>query len=107
MSDETRRGSWTFLTNHGHVLGCLAEQPDIRTRDLAARVGITERAAHSIIADLVEGGYVTRIKEGRRNRYAVHPEARLRHPLESDRTVGDLLASIGKLRRVHRTVSSA
>jgi len=101
MPDDTRRASWTFLTNHGHVLGCIAEEPDIRARDVAERVGITERAAQSIISDLVVEGYLTRTKEGRRNRYEVHPEAPLRHALESDRTIGDLLASIGKLRRSH------
>ncbi len=107
MSNDTGRSSWTFLTNHGHVIGCLAEQPDIRARDVAANVGITERAAQAIIADLVAEGYVTRFKEGRRNRYVVHPEVPLRHPLEEDRTVGDLLTSIGKLRRTRRSASSA
>lgn len=101
MSDDNRRASWTFLTNHGHVLGCLAEEPDIRARDVAANVGITERAAQAIIADLVADGYVTRIKEGRRNRYIVDADAPLRHTLENDHTVGELLASVGKLRRGH------
>ncbi len=107
MSDDSARPTWTFLTNHGHVLGCLAEEPDIRARDVAARVGITERAAQAIIADLVTEGYVTRFKEGRRNRYVVHPEAPLRHSNECDRTIGDLLVSIGKLRDVGRRASSA
>jgi DNA-binding IclR family transcriptional regulator len=107
VPDDNGRTSWTFLTNHGHVLGCLAERPDIRARDVAASVGITERAAQAIIADLVAEGYVTRFKEGRRNRYVVHLDAPLRHPLESDRTVGALLSSIGKLRRPHRQASSA
>lgn len=106
-SDSTTRSTWTFLTNHGHVLGCLAEEPDIRARDVATRVGITERAAQGIIADLVGEGYVTRFKEGRRNRYVVHPEARLRHALEAEHTIGDLLDSIGKLRRTHPTASTA
>ena len=98
MAENPVRASWTFLTNHGHVLGCLADQPDIRARDIAERVGITERAAQAIVADLVAGGYVTRTKEGRRNRYVVHGDEPLRHPLESDRTVADLLGSLGKLR---------
>lgn len=97
MTDEEGR-TWTFLTNHAHVLVCLAEEPDIRGRDIAARVGITERAAQSIVADLVAGGYVTRIKEGRRNRYGVNPEAALRHPLEDDHTIGELLVTLGRLR---------
>jgi len=107
MPDEQSRPSWTFLTNHGHVLVCISEEPDIRARDIAAKVGITERAAQSIVADLVAEGYVTRFKEGRRNRYVVHLDAPLRHPLERDRTVGALLSSIGKLRRPHRQASSA
>jgi hypothetical protein len=98
MAESTRRTAWTFLTNHGHVLCCLAEEPDVRARDIAARVGITERAAQTIVSDLVTEGYVTRIKEGRRNRYVIHPDVPLRHSLESDRTIGDLLGSLGKLR---------
>ena len=88
-------GEWTFLTNHTHVLLQLALEHDIRLRDIAARVGITERAAHAIVSDLVEAGYVTRTRIGRRNRYAVLPALPLRHPLEADRTVGELLAVLG------------
>ena len=87
---------WTFLTNHAHVLVCLAEEPDIRGRDVAARVGITERSAQAIIADLVAAGYVTRSREGRRNRYGIDAAAPLRHPLERDHTVGELLATLGR-----------
>ena len=94
MSDKT----WTFLTNHAHVLVCIAEEPDIRGRDVAQRVGITERAAQAIIADLVADGYVTRRREGRRNRYQVHEGSPLRHPNESDHTVGELLVMLGRLR---------
>jgi DNA-binding transcriptional ArsR family regulator len=98
MTDPQRRSGWTFLTNHGHVLVCIAEEPDVRGRDIAERVGITERAAQAIIADLVEEGYVTRTREGRRNRYEVHADAPLRHPLEEDHTIGELLVTLGKLR---------
>ena len=91
------RASWTFLTNHAHVLVCLAEEPDIRGRDIAARVGITERAAQAIIADLAAEGYITRTREGRRNRYEVHAAAPLRHELEHDTTVGELLVTLGRL----------
>ncbi len=91
------RASWTFLTNHAHVLVCLAEEPDIRGRDIAERVGITERAAQAIIADLAAEGYITRTREGRRNRYEVHPSAPLRHHLEHDTTVGELLVTLGRL----------
>lgn len=92
------RPTWTFLTNHSHVLVCIAEQADMRGRDIAERVGITERAAQAIIADLVDAGYVTRTREGRRNRYTINPDGPLRHPVEQDRTVGELLAMLGKLR---------
>lgn len=92
------RATWTFLTNHAHVLVCIADDPDIRGRDIAARVGITERAAQAIVADLVAEGYVTRTRVGRRNRYEVRTDARLRHPLEHDHTVGELLVTLGRLR---------
>lgn len=82
---------WTFLTNHAHVLLCIARDPDIRLRDVAEKVGITERAAQRIAADLESGGYVTTEKMGRRNRYVVHSELPLRHPLEEHRSVGLLL----------------
>jgi predicted ArsR family transcriptional regulator len=101
MADPVRP-QWTFLTNHAHVLVCMAEEPDIRGRDIAARVGITERAAQGIVADLVEAGYVTRTKEGRRNRYSIHADAPLRHPLEHDHTVGELLRTLGRLRPQRR-----
>lgn len=97
MAEEQKR-SWTFLTNHAHVLVCIAEDPDIRGRDIAAKVGITERAAQAIIADLVADGYVTRTREGRRNRYRIHPEGPLRHPLEREHTIGELLSTLGRLR---------
>lgn len=90
-------GGWTFLTNHAHVLVCIAEDPDVRGRDIAVRVGITERAAQAIVADLANEGYVTRTRVGRRNRYEVNPDARLRHPLEHDHTVGELLVTLGRL----------
>ena len=92
------RSTWTFLTNHAHVLVCLAEEPDIRGRDIATRVGITERAAQAIVADLVSEGYVTRMREGRRNRYTVKADAPLRHPLEHDHTIGELLVTLGRLK---------
>lgn len=87
----TSRGSWTFLTNHGHVLVCIATDPEVRGRDIAARVGITERAAQTIITDLVSEGYVTRTRVGRRNRYRVNPDTPLRHPCEQPHSIGELL----------------
>jgi predicted transcriptional regulator len=83
---------WTFLTNHAHVLLCVAQDPGMRLRDVADHVGITERAAQRIVAELVEAGYLTRQREGRRNRYAVHPELPLRHPLERGHDIGEILA---------------
>ena len=88
--------SWTFLTNHGQVLLCIARSPDMRMRDIASSVGITERAAQRIVSDLVEAGYVTRRKVGRRNEYTVNPAARMRHPLSGDRDVGELLGVLAE-----------
>src|SRR6476660_2227 len=84
-------GKWDFLTNHAHVLLCVAHDPGVRLRDIAASVGITERGAHKILSALVEEGYVQRERVGRRNRYTVKPELPLRHPLVAEREVGDLL----------------
>lgn len=82
---------WTFLTNHAHVLLCIHRDAEVRIRDIAALVGITERAAQKIVADLAEAGYLEIEKVGRRNRYKVRPRRPLRHPLERDHDVGELL----------------
>ena len=82
---------WTYLTNHSHVLICLAKNPEMRLRDVAERVGITERAVQRIVADLEQGGALTRIRDGRRNRYEVHQDSQLRHSIEAHRTVRDLI----------------
>jgi DNA-binding MarR family transcriptional regulator len=82
---------WDFLTNHAHVLVCVAHDSGIRLRDIAASVGITERAAHRILSELVDEGYVLRKRHGRRNRYQVVREVPLRHPLVQEREVGELL----------------
>lgn len=86
-----RAGDWTFLSNYGHVLIALAQDPDARMRDVAGAVGITERAVQQIVHDLVEQGYVDKEKLGRRNRYRVLRSAHLRHPLEADVTLGAFL----------------
>jgi uncharacterized membrane protein len=86
--------AWTFLTNHGHVLVCIAQDPGIRGRDIAERVGITERAAQAIISDLVAAGYVKRTRVGRRNHYEVDPEVPVRHPVEQPHRIGELLAAL-------------
>lgn len=90
-----RAQTWTFLTNHAHVLISLAGDPTLRIRDLAARVGITERAVQRIIADLEEAGYLTHEREGRRNLYRVRAKRPLRHPIEAHRTVAALLGALG------------
>ncbi len=82
---------WTFLSNHAHVLICLARDGDLRMRDLAAMIGITERAVQMIVADLVEAGYLRVTKDGRRNSYTVIETLNLRHPVEAHRTIRDLL----------------
>jgi hypothetical protein len=97
--ERTSPPSWTFLTNHGHVLVCIANDPGIRGRDIAARVGITERAAQAIIADLVNEGYVTRTRVGRRNHYEINPNRPLRHPVEQPHSVGELLQLVAQLDR--------
>lgn len=82
---------WTFLSNHAHVLLLLATGEDLRVRDIAIRVGITERAVQKIMMELETGGVLTRTRDGRRNRYAIHADIHLRHPVEAHRTVGDLI----------------
>jgi hypothetical protein len=83
--------SWRFLTNHAHVLERIADEPTMRLRDIATSIGITERAAASIVSDLVEAGYLTRTRIGRRNTYDVHDQLPLRHPLHRHHTVGELI----------------
>lgn len=96
MEDEKKSKTasgpdWTFLSNHAHVLLCIAQEPEVRLRDVAGRVGITERAVQRIVADLEEGGYLSRSRAGRRNRYEVHARRPLRHPVEAHREVSVLL----------------
>jgi predicted DNA-binding transcriptional regulator YafY len=88
------RREWVFLSNHGNVLLCIARDPQMRIREIADSVGIGERAAQKIVADLVADGYVVRTKEGRRNRYEVNPRARLRHALFADLEIGPLIAAL-------------
>ena len=86
--------SWTFLTNHAHVLICLASNPELRISEIADLVGIGERATQSIVNDLVEAGYLTRTRVGRRNTYLVDPDRPLRHPLEQNHEIGVLLEAL-------------
>ncbi|MDH2910124.1 MAG: winged helix-turn-helix transcriptional regulator [Candidatus Eremiobacteraeota bacterium] len=88
------RSGWTFLSNHAHVMIALARDPELRLRDLAEQVGITERAIAQIIVDLEGAGAIARERDGRRNVYRIHPNVPLRHPIEAHRTVGDLLEAV-------------
>ena len=88
---SAKPAGWTFLSNHAHVLVCLARDPGARMRDVAAAVGITERAVQRIVADLVAGGVLTKRRQGRRNEYEINRRAPLRHALEAHADVGTLL----------------
>ena len=83
--------TWGFLTNHAHVLVCIARDPDSRARDIAEQVGITERAAQRILADLITDGYIARTKVGRRNHYKINPSGHLRHPVFRDLSIEPLI----------------
>lgn len=82
---------WTFLSNYTHVLVCLARDPELTLRDVAAQIGITERAVQRLVADLEAAGVLERQRDGRRNRYTIHRDTHLRHPLEAHRSLGELL----------------
>jgi hypothetical protein len=85
------RATWTFLSNHAHVLLALVRNPDATLREVAELVGITERAVQRIVADLEAGQYLERVRTGRRNSYKVHPELPLRHPITAHRDIGALI----------------
>ena len=85
-------GSWGFLTNHARVLLCIADDPGARLRDISAALGITERSAHAIVSDLIEDGYVAKVKDGRRNRYQIRAELPLPEPASTRPSIGELLA---------------
>jgi hypothetical protein len=84
--------NWSFLTNHARVLLCIARDPGVRLRDAAASLGITERSAHAIIADLTTAGYVVKHKHGRRNRYQIQAHLPLPEPASQEPAIGDVLA---------------
>ena len=90
-SNSPNEHLWRFVTNHAHVLECIYVDPDSRLRDIAVSVGITERTAAHIVKDLEAAGYLSKTRDGRRNRYEVHGELPLRHPRHRHRTVGDLI----------------
>lgn len=88
------KSTWTFLTNHAHVLLCIAADPEIRIRDIASLVGVTERAAQRIVTELEAEGYISHERIGRRNRYEIHTEQPLRHPLEHHLGISVLLRAL-------------
>jgi hypothetical protein len=83
---------WSFLTNHAQVLVCIAQDPGIRLREIGAEVGITERAAHRIVGELVDAGYISRERHGRRNQYTVQPDLPFPDPVARQQKIGELLA---------------
>jgi predicted transcriptional regulator len=90
-STENERKTWRFLSNHTQVLLCLHRDPNARFRDIAQVVGITERAAQRIVADLIESGYVESERVGRRNHYRIRPDIAMRHPAQDGHEIGQLL----------------
>lgn len=91
VSNTEQRPAWTLLSNYAHVLICIAEDSDMRLKDVAARVGITERAVQRIVGELEGAQILERERQGRRNRYIIRSEMPLRHPLEEHCSVGSLL----------------
>jgi DNA-binding IclR family transcriptional regulator len=94
---------WKFVTNHALVFCLIAQQPRITAREVSLTIGITEKATRSIISDLAADGYVTKKREGRRIKYRINPELSLRHNVQQDKPVGDLLEVLGWERRRTRT----
>jgi len=91
MTSNPHESIWTFLTNHTHVLFCLSRDPNMRMRDIASEVGITERAVQRIVADLRDAGYLAGERDGRRVEYTILRDKHLRHPLESACRIGEVL----------------
>ena len=94
MSKGESEYVWTFLSNYAHVLVCIARDQDLTVREIADQVGITERATHRLVNELEAAGALTRHRDGRRNRYEVNVDLPMRHPLEEEKTIGDLLAAL-------------
>ena len=93
--------TWTFLSNHAHVLVCVAKNPDVRLSEVAALVGVRERTVHRIVHELIDSGYISVTKEGRNNVYSVDLDKPLRHPLEADHNIQAIIAPL--LKKVRRT----
>ena len=99
--------TWSFLTNHARVLLCIAADPGIRLREIGERIGITERAAHRIVAELATAGYISRERKGRRNHYTIQSDLPLPDPLAGEQKVGDLLAILAGRRSPANAVKDA
>jgi IclR helix-turn-helix domain. len=98
-------GNWSFLTNHARAMLFIAEQPDARLRDLAAGLGVTERSAYGMVADLTEAGYVVKERDGRRNRYHIQEHLPLRDAISRERTIGEVLDLLGDSKRRRKTAA--
>jgi len=96
VQDASTTSKWVFLTNHAHVLLSVAHDPEARARDIADRVGITERAAQRILSDLLAENYISKTKIGRRNRYTVNRQGHLRHPAVRELEIGPLIDILGQ-----------
>ena len=99
MTEFATEKMWTFFTNHGHVLLCLSQNSNARLREIADRVGITERAVHKIVSDLEHEGIIVRTREGRRNQYQINTGMPMRHPMEAHCSVGQIIETILKPRK--------
>ncbi len=95
MAIDPNAPPWTFLSNHGHILLCIARDPNIRVREIAQAVGITERAVQRILGELEEAEVITRIRRGRRTHYEIDERLPLRHPVEAEHSVGELMRLVG------------
>lgn len=91
MTDNDSTPTWAFLTNHARVLICVAHDPEIRLRDIGSQLGITERAAHRIITELAVAGYISRQRNGRRNRYTINAQLPLPDAIAREQSIGELL----------------
>lgn len=91
---EAHASNWTFFSNYGHIMLILSQDPEARLRDIAERVGITERAVHRLISEMEHAGVLSRERQGRRTHYTIARDYRLRHPIENHRTIGDLIRMI-------------
>ena len=94
IEDGSTKPGWTFLTNHAHVLICIAQQPDVRLSEVAQLVGIRERTVHRIVHELCDDGYLTVKKDGRKNVYTINLDRPLRHPLEAEHNIQEIVAPL-------------